>query len=232
MEISIDKIRKAFSKASIVFSNSGMSAVYTYKDRWFTQTLEIKSVFEELLAVCDGLSIVIAPEQYIRFSFLMPLQFDTMVFYPPLETEVALSLEDLLNMDGFSESSMEHAFEFFCGTDLTDQSAVFEKISEFMEMRNSEKQREPTSLSEVSRFREMQGIIQSMLNLGFLCDVETTNTDEDRSISLVLDSEESHIPSHINGDLQNSLTRLLKIAGYFGFEGSVNDGILRLMFTP
>ena len=226
-EFKTDDVRKAFSKASVVFAQNGISVSYTHKDSWVTQTLDVKPVFEWLLCACNGFSITIKPNEFIRFFFRVDLPLESMVFYPPIESEIEISLDDLIS--SITPDGKERISEFFYGVDFLDEDAVFEKLREFVP---EDDNGNLIPLHESVRFERIKRLARVVLDHGFYCDLEFDGVGSDGVgfASFTIDGE-SHIPSSISGDLKLALVNLIRESGYFGFECSVCDGVIVLSFS-
>lgn len=129
----INEIREAFSKGGIVLKNGNCVVIYTFNDRWVTQSLSNRSkeIFYNLIENCDRLSIQLKKGNSIRYEFEMDENGDdSIIFYAPIKNE--LTTEELEQICRDIRPS-EEFLNFIDGT--IDNDDVFrEKLAEWTEI--------------------------------------------------------------------------------------------------
>lgn len=131
----VDDIRQVFSKASIVLRPEGISALYTYKDGWVTQSVctDGMGILYNLVKSSDRLGISYKAGNFVRFSFRGSIGGKDIVFYQPLSPEV--SVRGLLDTIKTEESYEDSEFlDFFMGVDLESDDEIIQRFNEWVDL--------------------------------------------------------------------------------------------------
>lgn len=237
MTDSIQDLRAAFSKAAVVISQSGISAIYTYSDyEWVYQPDSehcdiYKRVFRELLELSDGFLIKFRKGFSIAFEFRMKNDIDTAVFYPPIDHQ--LSFEELHEISDrvFQNNGARKEFvEFFSGVDLSDDYAVMEKLFSWEELHRRESD-DVINLPRILRFNKMLKALKDVQATGVECSelFEPQGEEDGGFLTLVFDVDNT-AQNGFFGKAKDSLANLMAVSSEITFEANIKEGFVNLSF--
>lgn len=142
-------VRNLFSKAAVVSSTDGISAVYSDKRRWITQEMTVQKSLCDLIRESTQIGIRIKKGARISLFFQMPTGEQETQIFMPLEKEI--SVEELEERTRDMPPS-EEFLAFFAGTDLDDEKEVLEKLRKWMEKKIEEMQTSVVKLDVIKRW--------------------------------------------------------------------------------
>lgn len=232
---SIQLIRKAFSKASIVLGNTGISAIYTDRDNWVTQSgypdfEEFLRVFGNIIGESEEFYVSLKPGRSISLVFKINGVVDEIVFYPPTEHEI--SIEELREITGEFQNNSDESrefVEFLSGVDFTDDDDVGFKFKEWFDAHPLEEEM-VFSLPSSVRYKKMSEIAGNLISAGFLIDNWfPPSGGNNGSFDLQFDFEEKS-SRRFSGKSKDDLLKLISLATGVSFELNVECGVFTISF--
>ena len=218
--MNLDCIRNLFSKAAILVTNAGIVARYMYKGRWFTQDIEDKSGFLDLLNESESFGINIS-EKTIDLVF-QNHSLRNGVYYPikpeiskeELDGLLKSSYIECINNDGF--------FEFMNGVNISDRKGLAKAVREWSDIEDSKF----INMNLYSKWQTVIGLSRDFQKW-FPAEVETYKPDD--GIGIV----EIQIPERFIGILRDDASvifrQIVNISSEISLEGNVDDGFLNIV---
>ena len=223
----VQNIRNTFSKGIVAVGKDTVTAIYLFKDRWFTQSIgsNDKDILLWLTDHSDKVVISIEPERFIQFSFKGDFNIDNMEIFSPVTNEV--SSEELKNMlDELKSNTPDDLIEIFKDVDFSnneDVKTAFEKL---------DKIRNPLGKNpvEIKTVRNMNNLIEIAGNLpvsqDYFIEVNTPeNSDDSGYLEFNIDCNEIVISNYY----KELAAELIQYSSEITLEGDVNSGMLNIV---
>lgn len=256
--VEIDRIREAFSKATVTFSSDGLSIFYTddgfrdsFGQNWINQcfddaTLEtIKDVF----LASDWFCISIRPNEHIHIFFFVPEKTDGITVYPPLKKERRMSTEEILARIPQPEDEERRAeIERYRslvkailnrggGVDPNDIEETKSRVLEILELHNEffPFSEEPVKLQSVAKLNKMISYLTRIQSLGFVCDIDVQSPDTTLGYAGCVTfsvCETDLLPGKISGEIKEILLQFFELSESVSIEAEPGGGYLNITFFP
>lgn len=226
-------IRDIFSKANIAVENNKIIISYI-GNGWKTESWDdIESLnFLNMIFSSDEISAHIEPGIfYITINnaeILKKSKSDLLESVLYKAKEIEISVEDIQSINNLSDDNAKEFCDFFEDVDLSDDSAVLQRLSEWMDKKN-EGIPHIINMEHIRKFQEMQGIIKSIQSKSFF-DSRIIKPDYlyAGSVSIDLDSE---IRSDYElGGFKDEFNRLFSLSVAVALEVNTDDGFAALTF--
>lgn len=223
--VSIEDIRKTFSKATIAISGRAIHVIYDDRRGFITQEFEKKqiSVILELLEKCDVFGVSQKLRQYTKFSFIMWESPPNNVagLFRPLRKQYHLKPEEIRRI--VESDPSEEFLDFMGDVDGSDRQAFFSKFMEWMELLEEREgnQELPRNCIRASPFRKIRGILRDM--------GEYTNFEAevfDRSVHIYF--EDTPMTVKCSRHFKSLLVEAFGLCSFASVEVEVNRGFLNL----
>lgn len=225
MSISIEDIRRTFSKAIVAINGRVIHIIYDDRRGFITQEFEKKqiSVILELLKKCEVFGISQKLKRYTKFSFAMRESppSDLAWLFRPLRKEYRLKPEEISKIVTNEES--DRFFEFMSEVNTKDKKALLARFLEWMELieENEGKPKLPENCIRVSSFSKINGILREMGNYAAF----EAEVFED-SAHIYFDN--APISVECSRNFKNLLIEAIELCSFVSIEIEVNEGYLNL----
>ena len=227
----INEIRKAFSKGGIVLKNGNCVVIYTFNDRWVTQSLgdRNKEVFYNLIESCDRLSIQLKKGNSIQYEFEMNENGDdSIIFYAPIKNELtAEEIEQICRDIKPSEEFMN----FIDGT-IDNDDMFREKLAEWTEIVMNKKK---PKIRNVETLRGFPKILEWCNKLSKALSAEMNVEKPDEYSDGFVEIQIPEIFTRkiiISGKNKDILADIVSLSECVDLEMNVNNGHINIYFYP
>lgn len=206
------------------------------KSQWITEgiTGDYLKGFANLLDKSNELVIDHKTGEFVRLRFIMDAGDLETVIFPPLKQErsheeIEKIIRELEN-DPETQAAMKRHDEFFTGIDLKDETAVLDRIAEWVNKINAGNRTNVRDLSAVMRWNII--LKKATLLAGFLgCDCEVLENDEDYDGSVTLYiSQDDTKTIRVFGKTKDLFVELLNTSVQMDLEMSVEQGFTNIAF--
>ena len=234
---SIQDMRAAFSKAAIVISPYGISAVYNNTENGYLSQPEndngdiFHRAFHQLLKSSNGFRIKFHKGSSMTLEFNTNDLVDIPVFYPPLCRQISLEeLREISNETIKHLASNGEFIEFLSGVDFSDDDSVRMKLNEWVNAHSTEDEN-VISFSRKIRFNKMLSVLQKIQSYGFECSeiCEPKNRQTVGFLTLSFDCD-NNAPCGFSGKSLEYLAELAGISDSIGFEADIDEGCMDIIF--
>lgn len=228
--MSVDDIRKAFSKAGIVIENGDVIIVYANNDGWINQSIfeEAKDTFLKLLEESKKLVIKYVKDRFFKLIFIGASCKREIIFYAPLTRELSRAeLQELLERSREREPCNEF-LDAFAEVDVSDFDSAKEALTTFVEKKNEEMFGNITGLDAIARWKIVRESATKLSDyLGF--EHETIEIDGNYSGSVTIYLPELiREPIIISGEIKSLLCTAIKSSTGLDIECNIKEGFLNL----
>lgn len=229
--IGIEEIREAFSKGGIVLKNGNCVVIYTFKDRWVTQSFSDKNkeVFYAIIEKCNRLSIQLKKGSSIQYEFEMSENDDSsIIFYTPIKNE--LTTEELEQLCKDIKPS-EGFLKFIDGT-IDNDEAFKKKLEEWTEIvmdKNKPK------IRNVETLRGFPKVLNGCSKLAKVLSAEMIVEKPDEYSDGYIEMQIPEILNRkiiISGKNKDILADTVLLSECVDLEMNVNNGYINIYFYP
>ena len=234
MQENISEIREAFSKASIVIDNAGISAIYTDIENFITQPGKNNAdsffrVFRNLIGSSKEFDVSIVAGKSIKLKFKSKDLTSDTVFYPPMEHQISIEeLREVFDEDSGGKKSREFV-EFLSGIDFSDDDDRSRKFNEWFD-RLARENPEPISLPARIRFNKMLTVLHKLNSVGFLShDIMEPEIGFHGCMSIDFEDNPRN-NKRFFGKSKSDLLKLIDLSTGISFELNVDSGIFGITF--
>ena len=229
----IESLRGVFSKASIVVSNSWVSAMYTTKPGLIIQELtgDKLDFFRAFLISCDAMRMKSIAGKSFSIRFDAKIQSDAMTFFQPIDENITIDglIASLVDDDITpSEDFIEFAFR----SKLQWQDGVEDFIDSVMK-KTSETRSQQQIDSAIGKWEKLSDAVNGLLELVPLSELDFSEPDaySDGFIEFVITGKMKN-GILFDKDAIRALYDALGFSSNLSFEISVDDGETEVTLFP
>lgn len=225
-------IRNAFKKCGILVSNGGISLLFPpySPPRWITMAIDNedfqnKTLFMELLRICDSVSIVTNPGKSNRFMFNMGIPVESDLLFPPVKEEI--SAEELPGIVFDTLKTAEFTEEFtktFNDIDIHDAEEV--KLG-FRELIDKTEFDEPYNISGLQRWKSTRESAMEFIDAWDFKLYSVTPPDQDidfGTIDLYFKSNNRRV-FEITNELMPNFIKAVESCNFLSLDSNSSGGI-------
>lgn len=230
MDKIIEGVRQVFSKASVVVSDNGVSAIYTAKPELIVQEISDDDLvfLRSFMLSCDKVRFKAVRGKSFSVWFNTKTSADTTTFLQPLDGNI--TLDGLLSSLEGSEAEVSGDFiEFAFKSKMRWDAGVEEFINAVME-KTSEIRSESQMESDILRWGFLQSAVNDLSGIVKLNELDFAEPNKYRSgyVSFVITAESGGIL--MKGDGLKGFSDALERSSEFSLEIDIDSGETEVTF--
>lgn len=230
--MTIDNLRKIFSKGMVSTSDDTVIALYSFKDRWFTQDADESDnkigCLSELIRESDRIILNIDTGKYIRLCFHGNFGFGDMRIHEIVKPELTTAEIDQF-INSMEITDRFGLLETFKDVDFDNKDETDAMIEQIIETMTDELTKYKIPFNNTEKYNAMIDIIKECHGK-YLAKVTANPPSKLSHGSFEFDLDSTDSPMVFVGAALDRIKKLVDLSSCVGIEGNVNEGVSVVTF--